>query len=69
MQFNFIIDRDVDGSFIADIPVIPGAMAYGSTEEEAKHKAFALALYAIADDVERETREIPESISIVSATP
>jgi predicted RNase H-like HicB family nuclease len=68
VRFNFIIDREADGRFIAEIPEIPGAMAYGSTEEEAKHKAYALALYAIADDVERATREIPESISIVSAT-
>lgn len=68
MRFNFELDREADGRFIAEIPEIPGAMAYGATEEEAKHKAYALALYAIADDVEREAREIPESISVVSET-
>jgi predicted RNase H-like HicB family nuclease len=66
VRFKFELDREVDGRFIAEIPEIPGAMAYAATEEEAKHKAYALALYAIADDVEREAREIPESISVVS---
>jgi predicted RNase H-like HicB family nuclease len=68
VQFNFEIDREADGRYIAEIPEIPGAMAYGSTEDEAKHKAYALALYAIADDVERDTREIPKSISVMSVT-
>lgn len=68
MRFRFEIDRETDGRWIAEIPEVPGAMAYGATEEEAKHKAYALALYAIADDVERESRDIPESICVMSAT-
>jgi len=39
-------------------------MAYGDTEEEAKAKPYALALYAVADEVER-SNEIPDSISIL----
>ncbi len=68
MRFKFDIDRETDERWIADIPEVPGALAYGATEEEAKHTAYALALYAIADDVERDGREIPESISVTSAT-
>ena len=68
MQFKFEIDRETDGRWIAEIPEVPGAMAYGSTEKEAKQKAYALALYAIADDIERATRDIPETISIHSAS-
>ena len=64
MQFNFEIERETDGRWIAEIPEVPGAMAYGSDVEEAKAKAYALALYAIADDVEK-SREIPESISVL----
>lgn len=64
MRFNFEIERETDGRWIAEIPEVPGAMAYGSTEEEAKAKAYAQALYAIADDVEN-TKDIPESISIL----
>jgi len=43
---------------------VPGALAYGASEEEAKAKAYALALYAIADDVERRDKEIPDTISV-----
>jgi predicted RNase H-like HicB family nuclease len=53
VRFNFEIKRETDGRWIAQIPEVPGAMAYGSSEEEAKAKAYALALYAIADDVEK----------------
>ncbi|MFZ0822424.1 MAG: hypothetical protein ABSC07_05705 [Terriglobales bacterium] len=64
MQFNFQIERETDGRWIAEIPEVPGALAYGSSAEEAKAKAYALALYAIADDVEK-SKDIPESISIL----
>jgi predicted RNase H-like HicB family nuclease len=64
VRFNFQIEREADGRWIAEIPEVPGAMAYGSSEEEAKAKAYALALYAIADGVEK-SKDIPESISIL----
>ncbi len=51
VRFNFQIERETDGRWIAEIPEVPGALAYGSSQEEAKAKAYALALYAIADDV------------------
>jgi predicted RNase H-like HicB family nuclease len=66
--FNFEVDREADGRWIAEIPEVPGARAYGSSPEEAKAKAYALALYAIADDVERREKDIPASISVFSAT-
>ena len=63
MRFQFEIERE-DGRWIAEIPEVPGAMAYGETEEEAKAKAYALALYAVADDVEK-SKKIPDTISIL----
>jgi predicted RNase H-like HicB family nuclease len=64
LRFQFELDRETDGRYIADIPVVPGATAYGSTAEEAMAKAYALALYAVADDVEK-SQNIPESISVL----
>ena len=64
MQFSFEMDREADGRWIAEIPEVPGALAYGISPEEAKAKAYALALYAIADDVERQDIEIPDTISV-----
>jgi predicted RNase H-like HicB family nuclease len=63
LQFNFEIEEEVDGRWIAEIPEVPGALAYGETIEEAKAKAYALALYSVADEVEK-SRDIPESISV-----
>jgi predicted RNase H-like HicB family nuclease len=64
LRFQFEIEREEDGRWIAEIPEVPGAMAYGETEEEAKAKAYALALYAVADDVEK-SKKIPDTISIL----
>ena len=64
LRFQFEIDRETDGRWIAEIPEVRGAMAYGTTVEEAKAKAYALALYAIADDVEH-SKDIPDSISVL----
>ena len=64
MQFKFEVERETDGRWVAEIPEVPGALAYGTSEAEAKAKAYALALYAIADDVEK-SKNIPDSISIL----
>jgi predicted RNase H-like HicB family nuclease len=64
LRFQFEVERETDGRWIAEIPEVPGAMAYGATVEEAKAKAFALALYAVADDVEH-SNDIPDSISVL----
>jgi predicted RNase H-like HicB family nuclease len=63
LQFNIETERETDGRWIAEIPEIPGALAYGRTERQAKAKAYALALRAIADDVEKSKR-VPQSINI-----
>ncbi len=68
VQFNFEVDREEDGRWIAEIPEVPGALAYGTSRHEAKAKAYALALYAIADDIERQDKEIPETISVPRAS-
>ena len=48
-EFHIEFDREVDGRWIADIPELPGVMAYGSTQEEAKAKVEALALLVVTD--------------------
>jgi predicted RNase H-like HicB family nuclease len=46
------IEREEDGRWIAEVPDLPGAMAYGQTREEAVSKVEALALRSIADRLE-----------------
>ena len=63
MQFSIETEQETDGRWIAEIPEIPGALAYGKTQDEAKASAYALALRAIADDVEK-SLAVPKSINI-----
>jgi predicted RNase H-like HicB family nuclease len=46
------IEREEDGRWLAEVPVVPGALAYGSTREEAAAKAEALALRVLAERLE-----------------
>jgi hypothetical protein len=41
LRFNIETERENDGRWIADIP---GVLAYGRTENQAKANAYALAL-------------------------
>jgi predicted RNase H-like HicB family nuclease len=53
------IENEDDGRWIAEIPELPGVMAYGNTRNQAIAKAEALALRVMADRLEHE-EEIPE---------
>jgi predicted RNase H-like HicB family nuclease len=52
MSYRVEIEREEDGRWIADVLEIPGAMAYGDSEDEALARAQALALRVIADRIE-----------------
>lgn len=46
------IEREDDGRWIGEVPALPGVMAYGATEAEARAKVAALAFRTIADKIE-----------------
>ena len=46
------IERESDGRWLAEIPELPGVMAYGDTKSAAVVKAETLALRVIADRME-----------------
>ncbi len=54
------IEKEDGGRWIAEIPEIPGVMAYGVSRNEAISKAEALALRVMADRLEH-GEEIPDS--------
>lgn len=45
-------EQEDDGRWIAEIPALPGVMAYGATRNEAKANVEALALRTFADRLE-----------------
>lgn len=52
MDLHVETEREEDGRWIADVPEIPGVLAYGATEADATAKASALALRVVADRIE-----------------
>jgi predicted RNase H-like HicB family nuclease len=54
MDNEIEFERENDGRWIAEIPAVFGAMAYGTTEIEAESKARA-----IADNVIASSRQTP----------
>lgn len=62
MKFELECEREEDGRWLAEVPQLPGVLAYGSTADEAMSKAEVLALRVLADRLEHgESR--PHSIS------
>ena len=53
-------EQESDGRWIAEIPRIPGVLAYGASRSEAIAKAEALALRVLADRLEH--GEVPDEL-------
>jgi len=47
--FTIQHEREEDGRWIAEVPELPGVLAYGATADEAMAKAEALALRVLAE--------------------
>ena len=52
MNFTLECEQEVDGRWIAEVPELPGVLAYGSSSADAMAKAEVLALRVIADQLE-----------------
>ena len=68
MPLPIEIEQEQDGRWIAEIPDLPGVMAYGPTPEEAVAKAQALALRVLADRVEH-GEPVPAGLSHLFCVP
>jgi predicted RNase H-like HicB family nuclease len=67
LNLTFETEQETDDRWIAEVPEIPGAMAYGGTKVEAIARAEALALRVIAERIEHgEAGPTPLSISIAA---
>lgn len=52
MKFELECEREEDGRWLAEVPQLPGVLAYGATADEAMSKAEVLALRVLADRLE-----------------
>jgi predicted RNase H-like HicB family nuclease len=68
MELTLELDREDDGRWIADVPELPGVLAYGNSAQEAVSKSEVLALRVIADRIERsEAAPVPIHFSLPAA--
>ncbi len=68
MIFTIEHEREEDGRWIAEVPELPGVLAYGATADEAMAKAEVLALRVLAERLEsNEDRPQPISIGFAAA--
>lgn len=61
MNLQIEVEREDDGRWLAEIPELPGVMAYGQTREEAISREKALALRVLADRLEH-GESVPELV-------
>ena len=66
MKITIEHEREEDGRWLAEVPELPGVLAYGTTPDEAMGKAEALALRVLADRLEHDESG-PQAISIAIA--
>lgn len=63
MHFTIEHEQEDDGRWLAEVPELPGVLAYGATAEESMAKAEVLALRVIAERLENNETG-PQNISI-----
>jgi predicted RNase H-like HicB family nuclease len=67
MQLSIETEREGDGRWLAEVPQLPGVLAYGASRDEALSKAQVLALRVLAERLEHgEGSPEPISISIAA---
>jgi predicted RNase H-like HicB family nuclease len=53
MKFTIEHEREEDGRWLAEVPELPGVLAYRATADEAMAKAEVLALRVVAERLEQ----------------
>jgi predicted RNase H-like HicB family nuclease len=52
MKLTIEFEQEADGRWIAEVPQLPGVLAYGDTQDKAAQLARALAFRVLADQIE-----------------
>jgi predicted RNase H-like HicB family nuclease len=66
MKLTFETEQEDDGRWLAEVPELPGVLAYGTTQQQALIKAEALALRVLAERLEN-AEALPMDVSIIIA--
>lgn len=63
MTFRIEVEQEVDDRWIAEVPELPGVLAYGVTRADAIVKVQALALRVLAERLEH-GEAVPELLNL-----
>ncbi len=63
MDYTIEVEQEADGRWLAEVPQLPGVLAYGTTLSQAQSRVEALALRVLADRLESQESK-PQSIRI-----
>lgn len=67
MNLTIATEQEEDSRWIAEVPELPGVLAYGATRDEAMAKAEALALRVMAERLEHgESRAVALTIAVAA---
>jgi predicted RNase H-like HicB family nuclease len=68
VDFNIECELEEDGRWLAEVPQLPGVLAYGTSANDALAKAEVLALRVLAERLEHgEARAHAINISVAAA--
>lgn len=68
MHLSIETEREDDGRWLAEVPELPGVIAYGRSRDEAASKVEVLALRVLAERLEHgECKPMALSISLPAA--
>ena len=68
MDLKLECEQEDDGRWLAEVPELPGVLAYGASAEEAMTKAEALAFRVLAERLENgESRPLAITFSLQMA--
>jgi predicted RNase H-like HicB family nuclease len=67
MPLTIEIEREDGGRWLAEVPVLPGVLAYGRTRDEAIEKVQALSLRVLADRLDN-CEPVPQMTGVFAVT-
>jgi len=68
MPLTIEVEQEDDGRWLAEVPDIPGVLAYGETRDEAIERVQALSLRVLADRLDH-GEPVPQMTNVFAVAP
>jgi predicted RNase H-like HicB family nuclease len=68
MPLSVEVEQEDDGRWLAEVPELPGVLAYGATRSEAVDRVQALALRVLADRLDH-GEPVPQMGNVFAVSP